>query len=73
VRSEEYPDLDRSGISDSDLIRWADIDLIKLRILADVGHVAANDLTWPYKSQNACTGGTRIATKIESEITHQER
>jgi hypothetical protein len=57
VRSEEYPDLDRSGISDSDLIRWADIDLIKLRILADVGHVAANDLTWPYKSQNACTGG----------------
>src|SRR5437660_9843952 len=33
----KYPELDKSGISDSDLIRWVDIDLIKLRTLADVG------------------------------------
>ena len=57
VRFEKYPELDRSGISDSDLIRWADIDLIKLRTSANVGHVAANDLTWALQSRNACTGG----------------
>jgi hypothetical protein len=59
--------LDRSGISDSDLIRWADIDLIKLRILADVGHVAANDLTWPYKARMHAQGEHALLQRLSQK------
>ena len=68
-----FRSLDRSGISDSDLIRWVGHRSDKLRTLAGVGHVAANDLTWPLQSRNACTGEHALLHRIEAEITHQER